>query len=269
MTLRAELLTTPTPDTVHQIVEACNAHRPWFPDHLWEHSDRRSITTAHIAKLYYAMAAGDGALWGVWRDSTIVGIISIGDVVPQTDAKCHFVFFDHKLADKRDLCINLMRWCFERLDLHRLSVEIPTYARVLAKFARKLGFRYEAEGRKPFTHRDERLDSLGLAQAYIGSRRYRATLYEGQWHDVLLLTMLREEFDERYGRTSSGVWSIEGGVQDPGSEAPRSQPDSSSPGVAKPEHRLPAVVHAEPAEFRAGASAADLGTPAADLGRME
>lgn len=209
MTLRAELLLLPTPDTIHQIVEHCNDHRPWFADHLWNAPNRRAITTTHVAKLYADMLAGQGMLWGVWRDADIVGIINLGDIVPHTDAICHFIFFDHRLADKRDLCVSAMRWAFDRFDLHRLSVEIPTYARALVKFARKLGFRYEAEGRKPYTHKDERLEPLGLVQAYIGSRHYRANLYEGEWHDALLLSLLREEFDALYGRSSTNTSTSE------------------------------------------------------------
>lgn len=192
--LRAEIF-VPTPEIVSAVVEHCSQHRPWFSDWAWENPDRRAITTTHIAKLYAEMQRGEGFLWSIWRGADLVGIINIRDTEYRTNASCHFIFFDRRLADKRDLCLALIAWCFDKLELHRLSVEIPTYARALVKFARKLGFRYEAENRQPYTHKDERLEPLGLAKAYIGSRRFQATLYEGQWHDALLLSLFREEFD--------------------------------------------------------------------------
>ena len=203
----------------------------------------------HLAQLYYAMSQGTGMLWGVWRDATIVGIINIGDIVPRTDGRCHFIFFDHKLADKRALCLSLMAWAFERFELHRLSAEIPTYARALAKFARKLGFRYEAEGREPYTHKDEHLEPLGLAKAYVGSRRFQATLYEGAWHDLLLLSVTREEFDKLYGR--------------PKAATARPEADRAGPESARSKQPVPARVHAEPVESPEPA-ATDERAPATD-----
>ena len=188
----------PTPDKLQTILDACCDHRAWFSDFLWtDPVARREAARAHLATMFV-----HGKLWEVWnlQSSQLVGIIILGDIVYRTDATCHFIFFDRQLANKRDLCISLMRWAFEHMDLHRLSVEIPTYARALTKFARKLGFRYEAEGREPYQHKDERLEPLGLAKAYVGSRKYRATLYEGSWHDLLCLSLLREEFDALYGR---------------------------------------------------------------------
>lgn len=254
--LRAELLISPTPETIHTIIEHCCQHRAWFSDYLWDAPNRREITSAHIARMYYDMTQERAALWGVWRDSEIVGILHIGDIVPRTDAKCHFVFFDHKLADKRDLCVATMRWCFDKLDLHRLSVEIPTYARALAKFARKLGFRYEAEGREPYTHKDERLEPLGLAKAYVGSRRFASTLYEGNWHDQLCLSILREEFDELYGRSTRDQRSLEGeAVLDPEAPAPRPEPVRAGPDAPATEQRLPERLPQESAEHHESVAA--------------
>src|SRR5207249_11699877 len=86
--------------------------------------------------------------WEVYRGDQLVGILHADEIVPKQDCKCHFVFFDHVLVDKRQLCLNTMAWLFEHYDLQVLRVDIPTYAAKLLGFLRKaLGFRYEEIGR--------------------------------------------------------------------------------------------------------------------------
>jgi RimJ/RimL family protein N-acetyltransferase len=177
------------PNKWEYILDKCCAHRPWFDDAVWENEEtRRGAASKYLADTWVS-----GKLWEVWRGADLVGILLLTDIT-HSDAKCHFVFFDHKLSDKQSLCLSVMQWAFEHLDLHCLRLEIPTYARILIKFARrKLGFRYEAEGRAfswpadatPLTERD----------AMLGARRHHATKYKGEWHDVLLLSITREEFD--------------------------------------------------------------------------
>ena len=242
----------PTPEKLSYILDHAEQHRPWYDDFTWEDpTQRRALANRHLAHI-----AVTGRIWEVWRGAKIVGILSLGDVVARSDATCHLLFLDHVLADKKDLCINTMRWAFERLDLHRLSVEIPTYARALAKFARKLGFRYEAEGRQPYAHKDERLEPLGLAKAYIGSRRFQATLYNGSWHDVYLLSLLREEFFDLHGRTSQISDGHSADIRAAEQDQPRG-PDEvgSSPRASGPEYRLPASILPQP-EQHSGASPA-------------
>jgi hypothetical protein len=237
---------SPTPEKISYILDACAAHRPWFNDNTWADKDlRRAAANAHLADCLV-----NGKIWEVWRGADLVGLGILNEVTPKVDAQCHFLFFDHTLADKRELCINLMRWSFERLELHRLSVEIPTYARALAKFVRKLGFRYEAEGRQPYQHKDERLEPLGLAKAYIGSRRYQATLYEGRWHDVLQLSLLREEFFKLHGQEQD--------------QSRRPVENGADTGAAPTEHRLSAGVHEQPPAIHAEFRAADQQSSAAD-----
>ena len=174
------------------LLDQCCQHRPWFDDWAWEDKfERRKIVIGHIAK-----ATTSGFVFEVWSGAKLVGLIILNEVAYRTDCRCHFIFFDRRLKDKQQLCLNAMRWAFDKWDLHALRVEIPTYARALAKFARKrLGFRYEAEARHFTWPRDAR--PLSEREAELGSRRHQATRYKGEWHDVLLLSVTRKEFDGR------------------------------------------------------------------------
>ena len=197
MTAAAEIATTiavpftPVPlDKFSAIVEKCVAHRPWFNDLLWN-SGPEKVREAVIA--YLADGFNNGKLWEVWRGNELTGILLVNELVPFLDARCHFLFFDAKLADKHQLCLNAMAWLYEKVPLETLRVVIPTYARALLKFARKLGFRYEAEDRPFSWPQDGR--RLTADEARLGSRKHHATLYAGEWHDELLLSQTKAEFD--------------------------------------------------------------------------
>jgi RimJ/RimL family protein N-acetyltransferase len=183
------------PFKIMQILDEVCKHRPWFTDYLWEDPQVRRTS----ASWYLADAQANGKLWEVYKVDgevvDLVGIMMLNSLDYKIGAQCHFIFFDGELQSKRDLCLNMMQWAFDHLDLEILRVEIPTYAHKLASWARrKLGFRYEAEsrplkwpsGKRPLTRR----------QAELGSRKYRATYYKGQWTDALLLSITKEEFQQ-------------------------------------------------------------------------
>lgn len=154
-----------------------------------------------IASQYLADAYTNGELWEVWSASSQValcGVMLLNHVSYGRDAQCHFVFFDRKLSDKVALCRAAMAAAFQRFELETLRIEIPTYAHALALWARKkLGFRYEAEQRPLSWPRD--VPPLSERQAMLGSRKHRAIQYEGQWHDLLLLSVTREEYFRSVG----------------------------------------------------------------------
>lgn len=184
------------PEKLHAIVEAACAHRPWFSDYIWN-SGAATIRASVIA--YLVDAFNNGRCWEVWRGDTLVGILLVNELRPFLDAKCHFLFFDHRLKDKRQLCLNLMAWCFEKLPVEVLRVAVPTYARKLLGFIRHLGFRYEAEGREYSWPKNDPTGRKPIAPldanaACLGSRRFRATFYQSQWYDELLLSLTKDEF---------------------------------------------------------------------------
>ncbi len=177
------------PEKYSAIVEKCVAHRPWFGDQIWDSGPEYVRTAVHA---HLADAFNTGKIWECWRGNDLVGILLVNECVPFQDARCHFLFFDNTLSDKFQLCFNLMGWCFEKLPVEVLRVEIPTYARALLKFVRKLGFRYEAEGRKFSWPQDGRL--LTADEAKLGSRKHRAITYKGESCDVLLLSITADEY---------------------------------------------------------------------------
>jgi len=181
---------TPLPiDKFERLVTACMQHRPWFDDAIWE--DEQVRRQAVIA--YLSDAHNYGKLFEVWKSEALLGIVLFNELVPFRDTRGHFVFFDSKLGDKAQLCLNLMGWAFTQLPVEVVRVSIPTYATALLKFVRKtLGFRYESEGRA-FSW-PVNATPLSANVAALGSRKHHATLYKGVWHDQLQLSVTQDEF---------------------------------------------------------------------------
>lgn len=181
------------PDKLAFLLDRLCEHRPWFSDFHWpDPAVRRRAAILRLAEVQ-----ASGLVWEVYRGPSLVGVFMLDSIVEGTSAECHFVFFDSLLGDKFALCRDTMRWVFDSLSVNSLRVEIPTYTRPLLKFVRRLGFRYEAEARdlsafRPADKRD--FQPLTEAQAMLGSRKFAATLYEGIWHDSVLLSVTREEF---------------------------------------------------------------------------
>lgn len=153
--------------------------------------------------------------------ASLVGLIGFTKIVPTVNAEFHPIFFDGKLRNgmgKRELMLRALDWAFETWALHRVSAEVPWFAAGFVKFLQgKLGFRFEAEERSIMI---ERVVPHGLQktrkrvtvepsrrEAEFGSRRYQAFRKHGRWHDVMLLSVTREEFAaflrEELCRTSS------------------------------------------------------------------
>lgn len=252
-----------------RIVDACCEHRPWFNDYLWENAVERRIAVV----TYLREAAQEGVLWVVYHGANPMGIVLLNEVQVHVDAKAHFVFFDHKLMDKTGVCNSMLEWSFEQLDLHRISVEVPTYAAALASFLRKrLGFRYETEGRTVEWPRElkRHKQSDTLAQfirrnttviSAWASRKYQAVLYKGEWHDVLLLSLTREEFAHA-GTTAqargSGAEAVRAGVLDGGSSV---RPKKGNGGEDVPPGVRGGELHSSPARTDEGRDRSPFGDP--------
>jgi len=192
-TYMARAYTHDDPFKWKQILDEVCKHRPWFSDDLWKDPDvRRSsaswyLTDARFNGQLFEVHAVDGEV------IELVGVMLLNRVNYGIDGVCHFIFFDGELQSKRQLCLNMMHWAFDNLELEVLRVEVPTYAHKLASWARrKLGFRYEAEGRPLKWPAGKR--PLTRKQAELGSRKHKGTRYKGQWVDVLLLSITKEEF---------------------------------------------------------------------------
>jgi hypothetical protein len=186
---------SPEPEKFSALVSMCCAHRPWFHDYIYEDPQvRREAVIAYLADAY-----NNGKLFEVWKQETLVGVILFNEMVPFIDTRAHFIFFDSKLSDKALLCINLMGWAFQQIPVETIRVQLPTYATALLKFLRRsLFFRYECEGRKPSWPSNAPI--LDEKTAALGSRIHHSTLYKGQWHDALMLSVTKEEFIENMHR---------------------------------------------------------------------
>lgn len=175
----------PYAEVMEVILDGCADHRHWYNDLLWDQGPeaRRTFASRYLADAYI-----DGMVWDVWHGDAICGIFILNRVQPGQDAYAHFLFFDHELRNKRELCRVMMRQGFadKALNLHALRVEIPAHMGSFTGFLRKaLGFKFEAE---------RRLSDPALAKK--ASQRHDARLYLGKWENVLLLSITREEFDE-------------------------------------------------------------------------
>ena len=177
------------PDKLARLVTACQLYKPWYSDDVWLSGEayRRTLVLSRLSD-------PASRTWEVWRGDALVGILHANEIVTKQDAKCHFVFFDHELRNKRQLCLNTMAWLFEHYELRVLRVDIPTYASKLLGFLRKaLGFRFEAEGRAFSWPADAAPLSADVAK--LGSRRHAAILHGGKLHDLLLLSITADECD--------------------------------------------------------------------------
>lgn len=194
-----------------------DARLSYILDRLVEHENewtdfevaRRDIAAAALAR---SLVYSDTAFFEVWHveDAQPVGLVAFTQIVPQVNANFHFVFFDGKLRNvlgKRELLLRVMARAFDLWQLHRLSAEVPSDALALADFARKkLGFRYEGEGRiikqrraRPHGHLKLRswIEHTPSAwDAGWGSRKYQAIRRRGRWLDLVLLSVTCEEFDK-------------------------------------------------------------------------
>jgi hypothetical protein len=213
MTIIAVPFSPEPPEKLMAIVDKCQIHRPWFSDDAWMEGEvfRREQVIRRLADL-------DSKSWEVYDNDQLVGLLHADQIVKGQDARCHFLFFDSHLKDKTAICWETMKWMFEHFDLHALRVEVPTYANKLTGFARKgLGFRWETEGRK-FSW-PASATPLTANVAMLGSRRHHAIKYQGEWHDVLLLSVTRDEFTRNAPvrlKDGSFDWSNNQAIASPG-----------------------------------------------------
>lgn len=161
------------------ILDECAAH----PERFTLPMTRDDIRTTAA----WYLTDPDNMAWEVWRASTLVGIFIVDRITPTVDARWHFIFFDG-LVDKRTLLHEFLRRLFAALQLQRVTLEVPEHMAKFISFARKLGFRYEGEGRPA---------ARGVNMTWAarqGSRRERAYLdADGAWHDVIQLRLLASE----------------------------------------------------------------------------
>ena len=137
------------------IVKRCTEHEAFFTDYMKDTPAARQAVVATLAK-------PDTLLWEVNKAAKsgqaldLVGILRLSEVVPGCTAKAHYFFFDRRLRDKTALLQAWKRWAFEEARLHRVTVEVPDFAKILAYHAeRHLGFVKEGTMRQAIRWRGE------------------------------------------------------------------------------------------------------------------
>lgn len=183
-----------------RLIEHLVAHPMWLAAALGE--DERRLTAVWIA------TTPDIWRWEVWNGGTLAGLILMSRLVPMTDAVFHFTLFPSNesgvtLFGARRLLWNFLGHIFEQFQLQRVSAEVPEHVPKLAHFLRqRLGFRYEGEtdvARLEKNRGVARLDVPGAPTwiASQGSRRERAHWNGTKWSDLILLRLLRSEYETR------------------------------------------------------------------------
>jgi hypothetical protein len=88
------------------------------------------------------------------------GIILFEDVNIGLRARMHVSFWDKKLSERADLVKQCLQWIFLSLDLYRIDVWVPAYARAFSRFlTSKLGFNFEGTLRNYFKRNDVLIDT--------------------------------------------------------------------------------------------------------------
>ncbi len=178
----------------HLVLRRCAAHEGFFSDYIrgcdgeCEGFCKDLSPNCERVKnvVAYTLAKADTLNWEVWRKPTddaaidFAGILRLERITVGCDANAHYFFFDGKLRDKTELLKAWNDWVFAEHDgwlpLHRVTIEVPTYAFALARHAAKeLGF----GGPYEYVRKSIKLPIEGV--------RKEAMRWRGNWHDLLIM----------------------------------------------------------------------------------
>lgn len=112
----------------------------------------------------------NGILWVI---DDFLGVFYISDILFDRDtpisANVHYTFFDRRHKGRMPLVKEMLKYVFRRYHFRRLTAEIPNYSKDSARhFVVEAGFYYEGKKRK-------------------------AALYKGDYFDINMYGILREE----------------------------------------------------------------------------
>ncbi len=120
---------------------------------------------------FIAAVTSSNSLWfEVREDGVLIGIIWFGEMHQITDCLAHMVFFDRKPAEKKELCVLVVKWMFENFPLERMTVTPPVMYVRTVRFLKDVGFKQE------------------------GLKR-RASLIGGRWWDQAMFGITRIEVE--------------------------------------------------------------------------
>lgn len=146
----------------------------------------------------------------LWDAGTFVGLVMFHRIIPYVDALFHFFLLPPvSLFRARDLLWNTLGHAFEKFNLQRISIEIPE---TMPKFVRimrhKFGFKFEGEEQNAENSAISSLVGKSLGKLHLathadagrwssslGSRRERAHWDGKEYKDIVLLRLLRSEYN--------------------------------------------------------------------------
>jgi len=180
-------------------------------NHLAEHplwfSVAMSPEEARVNAAYFA-TSNEYWKWEVWSAGTLCGMLLLSRVIPKCDALFHFTLFPASqtgvtLFSARRLLWNFLGYAFDAFDLQRISAEVPEHSPKLVHYLRqRLGFRYEGETDIARLQKNKGVVKFDVpgAPTWIaaqGSRRDNAHWDGSKWSDLILLRLLRSEYQTR------------------------------------------------------------------------
>jgi len=104
------------------------------------------------------------------------GYVLLTGIRPGVDAQIHWLIWEGETIPHSitDACKELLGYLYDKHDLRRATGLVPSFNQKARRLALLLGFKYEGEYREAF-------------------------LYKGEFYNVQIYGLLREEFDKRWG----------------------------------------------------------------------
>lgn len=147
---------TLTPDKLEWLWQEMNKYATLFSD----------LTRGNVDS-FMATFMDPHTYWlEVLEDDKLIGIVYVSQLYKVFDAEFHVLFFDRMMANKVNVCHEILHHVFEKFPgLHRLTLTKPKMYHATIRLAQKLGFRYE------------------------GTKR-ESQLIEGLWRDEIVMGLL-------------------------------------------------------------------------------
>ena len=188
------------PERITRILDHMASHAGWF-------ASNETPEEARVNALWM-MAQEDHWKYEMYNGGTFAGMLLVHRITPKVDALFHFTLLPSKetgatLFGSRKLVWNFLGHVFDQFQLQRISVEIPEHQpKLIHWFRQRLGFRYEGENDTARLAKNRavlKLEVPGIPAwvAAQGSRREHAHWDGTKWQDLVLLRILRTEYEAR------------------------------------------------------------------------
>ena len=142
---------------------------------LWEQLKKFRVLFSDLTKgdfdNFVRYVTSPDTFWlEIYNGGEVVGLVTLEGIERLVEANAHVLFLDKHLADKIDICKEIVKWLFGNFTFHRLTVEVPVNYYWSVRLVKELGFKHEG-------------------------RRREVTLIEGKWVDSYTFGLLRQEVE--------------------------------------------------------------------------